>query len=165
MKNYQYLTDGLLESYALGALSPENRKEAVQLIATDPDLAPELEALEMEMEHHFMQYAVPPPPAIKTALQQRLIGAEVQKWQAPHEPPYTKEAPRSEPTRSPYVEVEVNDTYLRVHKNWRTALIAIFILSKVFLAFGLYHYFKASSLEQEIERLKATQQVTAPIFR
>ena len=161
MKNYQYLTDGLLKSYTLGTLSPDNRREAVQLIATDPDLAPELEALEMEMEQYFMQQAIPPPPGVKNALQQRLVGADIQKWREAYEP-QAQPPPQSEPIRSPYIDVEVSDTHLRVHKNWRTALILIFVLGKVFLAFGLYQYFKANSLEHEIERLKTTQQITPP---
>ena len=161
MKNYQYLTDGLLESYTLGTLSPVNRREAAQLIANDPDLAPDLEELELEMEHYFRQQAVPPPPAIKTALQQRLIVSDIQKWTETHEP-HAQQPPKPEPNRSPYVDVEVSNTHLRVHKNWRTALILIFVLSKIFLAFGLYQYFKANSLEQEIERLKTTQQITTP---
>ena len=158
MKNYQYLTDGLLESYTLGTLSPDNRRDAAQLIATDPDLAPDLEELEVEMEQYLMRQAVPPPPGVKTALQQRLVGADIQKWEETYEP-HTQKIPRPEPNRSPYVDVEVSDTHLRVHKNWRTALILIFVLSKVFLAFGFYQYFKANSLEQEIERLKTTQQI------
>ena len=161
MNKYQYLTDGLLESYLLGTLSPADKAEAAQLIATDPEVALELEELEVGMENYFLQHAVPPPPTIKAALHQRLVSTELKKWEAPR----TQEPPRPEPARSPYVDVEVSDTHIRVHKYWRTALIAIFVLSKIFLAFGLYQYFKSNSLEQEIERLKATQQLTAPMPR
>lgn len=154
---YQYLTDGLLESYVLGTLSPDNKAEAAHLIATDPDVALQLEELEVGMENYFLQHAVPPPPAIKSALHERLIGSELQKW----EESYTKEAPRPEPNRQAYVDVEVSDTHIRVHKYWRAAFIAVFVLGKIFLAFGLYQYFKSNSLEQEIERLKATQTTTS----
>ncbi len=157
MKNYQYLTDGLLESYVLGVLPKTEREQAEHLIATDPDLALQLEEIEAGMEQYFMENAVPPPPSVKNALQQRLVGGEVQKWE-----PIRKEEPtRPETNRSSYVDVEVSDTHMRVHKNWRAAFIAVFILGKIFLAFGLYQYFKANSLEQEIERLKATQTTTS----
>ncbi|RYF76565.1 MAG: hypothetical protein EOO39_05435 [Cytophagaceae bacterium] len=161
MKNYQYLTDGLLESYMLGALSDDDRKEAEQLLATDPDMALQLEELELGMEQYFLTNAVPPPPSIKTALQHRLVGTEIQKWEEQTIP----DPPRPEPAQSQhYVDVEVGDpTHMRVHKYWRAAFIAVFVLGKIFLAFGLYQYFKANSLEQEIERLKATQQVTSPM--
>ncbi|WP_166693420.1 hypothetical protein [Fibrivirga algicola] len=159
MKNYQYLTDGLLESYMLGTLSDDDRAQAETLIATDPEIALQLEEIEVGMEQYFLQHAVPPPPTIKAALQQRLVGNEIQKWE---EPVPTQEMPRPQPASSPYVDVEVGDpTHMRVHKNWRAAFIAVFILGKVFLAFGLYQYFKANSLEQEIERLKATQTTTS----
>ena len=145
----------------LGVLSDNDRKEAEQLIATDPDLAIQLEEIEAGLEKYFLENAVPPPPSVKSALQQRLVGAEIQKWQEQAIPePSEPETARSQH----YVDVEVGDpTHIRVHKYWRAAFIGVFILGKIFLAFGLYQYFKANSLEQEIERLKATQQVTSPM--
>ena len=157
MKNYQYLTDGLLETYVLGVLPKAEKQQAEHLIATDPDIALQLEELELGMEQYLLQQAVTPPPGIKAALQQRLVGNDIQKW----EEQYTKEPPIPEPNRSAYVDVEVSDTHIRVHKNWRAAFIAVFVLSKIFLAFGMYQYFKANSLEQEIARLKATQTTTS----
>lgn len=145
----------------LGVLSDNDRIEAEQLIATDPDLAIQLDEIEAGLEKYFLENAVPPPPSIKSALQHRLVGAEIQKWEKQTIP----ESHEPEPARSQhYVDVEVGDaTHIRVHKNWRAAFIGVFILGKIFLAFGLYQYFKANSLEQEIERLKATQQVTSPM--
>ncbi|MEZ0483630.1 hypothetical protein [Fibrella aquatica] len=165
MKNYQYLTDGLLESYVLGTLPKTEREQAAHLIATDQEIALQLEELESGMEQYFLQNAVPPPPTIKAALQQRLFSGEIQKWEEQTEP--HREEPKTQPSNSPYVDVEVGDaTHIRVHKYWRTAFIAVFVLGKVFLAFGLYQYFKANSLEQEIERLKATQTtISAPVGR
>ena len=160
MKNHQYLTEGLLESYVLGALSKEDRAEAAHLIGQDPDIATQLEALEMDMEVHFLENAVPPPPHVGTALRERLINNGIQKRE---EESHAQEPPPPQFARSPYIDVEVNDTHIRVHKNWRAAFIAVFILSKIFLVFGLYQYFKANSLEQEVGRLKATQQTTSPM--
>ena len=159
MKNYQYLSEGLLESYVLGNLSKEDRLQAEYLISQDPDVALQLEEIEMGLEAHFMEHAVPPPPHIVVALQERLIGTDIQKWGEKRHSQVPPPAPES--PRSPYVDVEVNDTHIRVHKNWRVAFIAIFILSKIFLVFGLYQYFKADSLEQEIIRLNARQQTTS----
>lgn len=157
MKNYQYLTDGLLETYVLGVMPKDQRQQAEHLIATDPDLALQLEELELGMEQYLLQHAVPPPPGVKAALQQRLVGNDLKKW----EEQYTQEPPAPEPNRSAYVDVEVSDTHIRVHKNWRAAFIAVFVLSKIFLAFAMYQYFKANSLEQEVQRLKATQTTTS----
>ncbi|CCH02622.1 hypothetical protein FAES_4623 [Fibrella aestuarina BUZ 2] len=154
------MTDGLLEAYLLGVLSEAEREEARQLFATDPDVMAQLDELELAMEAHFLESAVPPPPSVGLALQERLFGSELKKWE-----PETTQAPpppEPEPSRSPYIDVEVSDTYLRVHKYWRAAFIAVFVLSKIFLVFGLYQYFKANSLEQEILRLKASQQTVAP---
>ena len=160
MKNHQYLTEGLLESYVLGTLSKEDRVQAQQLLETDPEIAAQLEELELGMESYFLENAVPPPPHVIVALQERLIKTEIQAWEQKN---HTQAPPTPEPARSPYIDVEVSDTHIRVHKYWRPAFIAVFVLSKIFLILGLYQYFKANSLEQEIIRLKATQQTAAPL--
>ena len=53
------------------------------------------------------------------------------------------------------MHVDVDETHIRVHKYWRPAFIAVFVLSKIFLILGLYYYFKASSLEKEMLRMQA----------
>ena len=155
MKNYQYLKDGLLESHLLGLFADQEKEEVTHLLATDNDLLDHLDELEMEMEEYFLSHAVPPPPDIREKIELRISQTEVKKWVQPDNTDYNRKSAETAPKDPQYVNVEFDDTHIRVHKQWKTAFVAIFILSKVFLIAGLYYYFKADSLQQEVTRLKS----------
>ena len=163
MKTYNYLKDGILEAYLLGITTEKEKEEVEQLLATDADVLAELNELETDMENYFLRNAVPPPPSIREAVSVRISETEIKKWEeAPHRRTHEKSAD-SRPNEHSYVHVEVDDTHIRVHKYWRPAFIAVFVLSKIFLILGLYYYFKASSQAEEIMRLKTAAQQTAPV--
>lgn len=162
MKTYNYLKDGILEAYLLGLTTEKEKEEVEQLLAADTDVLAELNELETDMEEYFLRNAVPPPPSIREAVSLRISETEIKKWE---EPTRTKTHQQSTEFRSneqSYVDIEVDNTHIRVHKYWRPAFIAVFVLSKIFLILGLYYYFKASSQAEEIVRLKAATQQTAP---
>ncbi|MCK8491526.1 MULTISPECIES: hypothetical protein [Spirosoma] len=163
MKNYQYLTDGILESYLLGLASDDEKQEVERLLTTDPDILSQLEELETEMEQHFMSNAVPPPPALRTAIFEQINKTELKKREQEDYTRFKRRPVEEEPAKPNYIDVEVDDTHIRVHKYWRPAFIAVFVLSKIFLILGLYYYFKTNSLEQEITRLKAATEQTTPV--
>jgi len=165
VKNSHYLTSGVLESYLLGLVSNGEKEEMDRVLSTDPDVLAELNALEIQMELYFLDNAVPPPPGIKTAVEQRINGTAIQKQRSDDQSRFSQPTPEPQPSKPSYIDAEVSDTHIRVHKNWRTALIAIFILSKVFLILGLYYYVKSSGQEQEIIRLKTDAQQAAPLPR
>ena len=157
------MTSGVLESYLLGVVSTKDKEELERLLTTDSDVLAELDELEAQMELYFLDNAVPPPPGVKVAIEQRINETEIQKTESDSYSRFNQPMPEAEPPKSTYVDVEVSDTHIRVHKNWRPAFIAVFILSKIFLILGLYFYFKSNSQEQEIIRLKASIQQTAPL--
>jgi len=162
LKTYNYLKDGILEAYLLGLTTEKEKEEVEKLLATDDDVLAELNELETDMEAYFLRNAVPPPPSIREAVSLRISETEIKKWE---EAPYTRTSRQSTETRTneqSYVNVEVDNTHIRVHKYWRPAFIAVFVLSKIFLILGLYYYFKASSQAEELIRLKAATQQTAP---
>ncbi|GAB4050827.1 hypothetical protein GCM10028810_46720 [Spirosoma litoris] len=165
LKNYQYLTNGVLESYLLGLTSEQEKEELKQILATDEEVLTQLDEIETEMEAYFMRHAVPPPPTIREKIELRISETEIKKWKPFTQTDFTQkttEPPVNEPY---YVNADVDNTHIRVHKHWKIAFIAVFILSKIFLITGLYFYFKANSLEQEIQRLKAQTQQTVPSGR
>lgn len=167
MKNSHYLTSGILESYLTGIVSDQEKQELDRVLSTDPEVLAELNELEMAVEQYLLDNGVPPPPGLGVALQQRINGTEIQKQESDTQSRFSQPTPEPQPQHSTsnYIDVEVSDTHIRVHKNWRTAFIAIFILSKVFLILGLYYYFKSSSQADEIMRLKNDARPTAPIPR
>lgn len=163
LKNHNYLTSGILESYLLGLVSTEEKEELERLLTTDADILAELNELEAQMELYFLNNAVPPPPGIKAAIEQRINETEIQKKESESHSRFDQPVPETEPPKPSYVDVEVSNTHIQVHKYWRPAFIAVFILAKVFLVLSVYYYFKSNSQEQEIVRLKASVQQTAPL--
>lgn len=162
MKTHDYLTSGILESYLLGLVSDQQREDVERLLTTDPEIVSYLDQLEVDMEQHFLRNATPPPPSVRAAVLQRINESEIQKWTGDEANHTNTRKPDAEPHKPNYIDVEVSNTHIQVHKYWRPAFIAVFILSKIFLILGLYYYFKSNSLEQEIIRLKASAQQTAP---
>lgn len=146
-------------------VAQDEKNELERVLATDPDVLAELTELEIQMEDYFLVNAVPPPPGIKAAIEQRINKTDIQKREPGEHSRFNRTIPEPESAKPGYVNVEFSDTHIRVHKNWRTAFVAIFILSKIFLTLGLYFYFKSNSQEQEITRLKTTIQQTAPLPR
>ncbi len=165
MKTHPYLTSGILEAYLLGLVTEKEREELEQVLVADPEVLSQLNELEATMEEYFISNAVPPPPGIREKIELRISQTELKKWEELTQTDPNPTSTERQSTEPQYVNVEVNNTHIQVHKHWRTAFIAIFILSKVFLILGLYYYFKSSSLEQEIDRLKSTTGQTAPLPR
>ncbi|MVM35347.1 hypothetical protein GO755_35320 [Spirosoma sp. HMF4905] len=165
MKNYHYLTNGVLEAYLLGLVTEHEKEELEQVLAADETVLSQLKELETEMEAYFLRNAVPPPPGIREKIELRISETEIKKWEQPIPEDSNQKSTESPSTEPQYINVEVDNTYIRVHKHWKVAFIAVFILSKIFLIAGLYYYFKANSLEQEVTRLKAETRQTAPINR
>lgn len=155
MNTREYINSGILEAYLLGVISEEEEREVQEMAFAYPEIKESLLHLEEEIEVLCLESAVPPPARTWTEIQARIGRTEIQKHQ-PYKDPFSEQGARTqEPPKPEYLEVEFNDTHLRVHKLWRPAFIAVFILGKIFLACFLYYYFKSNSLEQEVERLKA----------
>ena len=146
MKTRDYIESGVLEAYLLGIATEDEQQEVRQLAALHPEIALALSDLEVQIEQVCQEGAIPPPPAVWDGIEARIRG-DLRRYEPPVETPPIPEGPG-------YVRVEVDDTHIRVHKYWRPAFIAVFILSKIFLILGLYFYFKSDSQNQEIERLK-----------
>ena len=165
MKTHQYLTTGILESYLLGIASDKDKEEVERVLATDSEIIDQLNELELDIEQYFLSNAVPPPPSVKEALLKRLGDTEIKKWEPREQSNSNQEYDKPKSDGPQYLDVEVSDTHIRVHKYWRPAFIAVFVLSKIFLVLGLYYYFKSNSLEQEVERLKADMQQSTSMPR
>ena len=117
-----------------------------------PEVSSALTELEIQIEQYCLDNAVPPPPGTWELIQARTTGKDIKKRDPDGQDQQKKAEPK--PDKSDYLEAEVSDSFIRVHKLWRLAFLIVFILSKIFLVAGLYYYFKADSQQQEIERLK-----------
>jgi hypothetical protein len=153
LKTSEYKTSGILESYLLGLVSDAEKQEVEQMIVTHPELNLYIEELGMKLESQFLQGIVPPPPNLRELVELRIDQKSLKRYEEPYERRRQGPSTDSDADRMNYVDVQVSNTHIQVHKYWRVAFIAVFVLSKIFLAFGLYYYFKAQSQDQEIERL------------
>jgi cell division protein FtsL len=154
----QYINSGVLEAYLLGLASEEEQHDVQQMKALYPEVSSALHELEVVIESYCLENSVPPPPGTWELIQARIPGTDIRKRE---QEDTNKKEPEPKTTKSDYVEVEVSDSFIRIHKYWRLAFVVVFLLSKIFLIAGLYYYFKADSQQQEIERLKTTIQQQA----
>jgi len=150
-----FIKSGILESYALGFSTEEEKEYIKQMILEDEEVSNYVINLESNIKGYFAKNLVPPPPEIRDIIHLRSTKTDIQKEKHVFNQPSKEKAEK----QNEYLEIEVNDTYIKVHKYWRPAFIAIFILSKIFLIAGLYYYFKTASLEQEMIRLRTEMQL------
>lgn len=155
MDTHQYIASGVLEAYLLGLASEEEEHEVQQMKVLYPEISSALNDLEVAIETFCLESAVPPPPGTWELIEARTTSREIKKRESVN---HNQKTAEPQPEKPDYLEVAFSDTYIRVHKYWRIAFVAVFILSKIFLIAGLYYYFKADSQNQEIERLKTVIQ-------
>lgn len=147
MNTKDIIESGVLESYLLGLSTREEEEQVKQLIQSEAQIGTHLIDLENTVQTYFTASAVPPPPETRDIIELRVGNGEIRK------PKHVFNRDKQD-HQSQYLEIEVNDTHIKVHKYWRPAFIAVFILSKIFLIAGLYYYFKSANQQEEINRLK-----------
>jgi hypothetical protein len=153
-----YIESGILEAYLIGIASDEDVEEVETLQATYPEISLALKSLQTDIVQHFHTSAITPPPVLRDELMFEKPQSEVKKWDFTQQGTNAKQENRD--SKKHYVEVEFDNTHIKVHKYWRPAFIGVFILSKIFLVLALYFYFKSDSLQQENLRLKQELKVS-----
>ena len=146
MEAQEFIESGILEAHLLGLTNKEEQQLVKQMIEENHELADYLVDIETDMTRYFDGSAVLPPNGLREII--HLRSRESQRKEKHNFRQKAAEEDRK------YLDIEVNDTHIKVHKFWRPAFIAVFILSKIFLIAGLYYYFKAINQEQEIQKLK-----------
>lgn len=147
----EYIESGILEAYILGLASESEQREVSLYAKRYPEVSTAIADLEQVITTQFMGSM--PPPNVRQKIKEHEFG-QIKKWDL-NEQDYTDSKSSREEVR--YLDVEVSDTTIRVHKYWRPAFIAVFVLSKIFLAVALYYYFKSDSLDKE--NLKLQQEI------
>jgi hypothetical protein len=145
-----FIASGILESHLLGLTDEKEKEQVRQMMLADPSLEYYATELESDMREYFNRTSVPPPAGAREIVALRAFRDQKAKHEF-----NANQSPKNQ-----YLDVEVNDTHIKVHKFWRLAFIAVFILSKIFLIAGLYFYFKSASQQEELNKLKTqTEQV------
>ncbi|GAA4454880.1 anti-sigma factor [Nibrella saemangeumensis] len=68
----EYLTSGILESYVLGAVSDEERREVECLSSIYPEIRQELDRLSAALEDYALSYSALPPIGLKEQIMAKL---------------------------------------------------------------------------------------------
>ncbi|MFD2573205.1 anti-sigma factor domain-containing protein [Spirosoma soli] len=68
----EYIESGILESYVMGAVSDQERREVECLSSIYPDIRRELDQLSVALENYAMAYSIEPPVSVKDKLLKQL---------------------------------------------------------------------------------------------
>ena len=72
MNTTDYIASGILESYVVGAVSDQERREVECLSAIYPEIRTELDELSAALENYALLHSLDPPAALKTRLLEQL---------------------------------------------------------------------------------------------
>lgn len=150
MSKQEFIESGILESHLMGFANEEEQQLVAAMVLSDKEISEYVNDLEVDIKRYFAEGSVPPPEAVREIILLRSIREK--KGRSNYDVGGTAD-------KKQYLDVEVNDTHMKVHKLWRPAFIAVFILSKIFLIAGLYFYFKSLAQQEEIEKIKTEMQL------
>jgi hypothetical protein len=150
LNKQEFIESGILESHLMGLTTEQEQEQVAEMMLTDREMSGYVTELEENIKRYFAEGSVPPPEAVREIILLRSIREK--KGTGSYD-----QAETAKPSQ--YLDVEVNDTHMKVHKLWRPAFIAVFILSKIFLIAGLYFYFKSVSQQEELQKIKTEMQL------
>lgn len=164
----QYISSGILEAYVLGSLTEQEEREVLLMKKQYPVVNEALAHLESDMEQFAMQMAINPPPALWERIEGEIN--DIIKFQEAEVVPFGRanqdrtdyQPPKPEPQ---FIEVEAQSNHIKVHKLWRWAFLAVFILGKIFLATAIYFYIENRHNQQEVQELKTQMQQLQQLHR
>jgi len=143
-----YIQSGIVESYVLGLASPAEVEEFEQLLPHFSELKDAMSDFEYQLELFAIDHEAPPPPGIREKIAARLRETPVVRRPVHEERRYKRDA------SGDYLRVDVTSDQIKVHKYWRTAFIAIFILSKLLLALSIYYFIEYRHAQKQINQIE-----------
>jgi hypothetical protein len=160
----QFIESGILECYFTGSATAEEEQELLLMKQLYPEVRQEFELLEQDMLKLADAMAVPPPPDLWNLIEANINDITLRTRQQPQpyseHQKYHQQAPLQQPG---FIEVDAQNTHMRVHKVWRWVFAAVFVLGKIFLAAAIYFYLENRQAQDNIKELKQqlrqTQQV------
>ncbi|WP_373515574.1 anti-sigma factor domain-containing protein [Persicitalea sp.] len=142
-----YIDSGILEEYALGIVSPQEKQEVECLTQVYPELKAELELVEKALEQYALQHGVPVPGRVKdTIFTQMKFGPAASAAAADASPADIKEEGRT----IEYDTTPIQEDARVTRPLWGTLGIAASVLLAIFGAWAAYQY---STTRSENEQL------------
>ncbi len=162
----EYISSGVVELYAAGALSAEENSEFESLLQTHPEIKDELDLVNTTLNRYAETHAVTPPSYLKAKILQAALAPQAGQ----HLDSETRTIPfiAAEPnTYIPAADVDtatirsINSTPAAPateHTNYKwlmAAAVSLFLISNVF---SFYFYNKWKSTEERLQVAQASQQ-------
>ncbi|HWK08100.1 MAG TPA: hypothetical protein VNS58_30935 [Puia sp.] len=151
MKIQEYIASGIIESYALGLASAEEVAQIERLLPFHPQLRDALSDFEFQLELFALEHSGPPPPGVREKILDRL--RELPAIRPVHRRG-GQDGRKGKDSSPEYIPIEHSSTHIRVHKYWRPAFIAIFILAKILLACAIYYFIENQHAQKDIRQLQ-----------
>ena len=147
----QYITSGIIESYAMGLASPGEVAQLEKLLPLHPELQEALSDFEYQLELFSVENEIPPPPGTREKIEARLRELPAIRKVRDKNGRYGRNRNDNRPK---YIAVQVTSPYISVHKNWRIAFVVFCIMSKIFLALFIYYFVQYQHAQKDILRLE-----------
>jgi hypothetical protein len=154
----EFIESGILEAYITGATTPEEENIVLYMTAEYPEVKQALRELETHMEELGSRMAVTPPPGTWDQIEEQISGLMLRNESLPKPNSYYYQQPNGQYEREQYIRVETENNYIRVHKTWKWAFAAVFVLGKIFLICAIYFYLENRQAQQQIHALKTELQ-------
>jgi len=142
----QYIASGIIESYVLGLASPDEGGQFERLLPFYPELQAAVSDFGFQVELFAIQHEAPPPSDAFYRIEDRLR-------ELPAVIRHTGTGSHRK-KENDYVSVRESSTHIRVHKYWRIAFIAVFILSKLLLIGFIYFLLQYRHAERDLRALQ-----------
>lgn len=155
MEIEKYINSGMLETYVAGAATPEEEREILYFKDKYPEIKEALDQLERDMEAMAKTMSLAPPPGMWKKIEAEIDDIIARENTPPN--PFTQREHRREPKTEAaplYIDAQIQDSHIKIHKAWRWIFAAVFILGKIFLGTAIYFYLETRQAQQQIMELK-----------
>lgn len=149
MDNKEYIASGIIDSYVLGSVSDQERREVECLAHIYPEIAQELKAAQLAMEQFAVSLAVPTPASLRTSILSKIAETPQDQGANSAGTQVNEVAPELKTKKAPVIRA------LFPARAVAAASIALFIIAGSLL---LLEYNKANKLEAQVAELEATQE-------
>jgi septation ring formation regulator EzrA len=153
----EYIESGILEAYIFGSASKAETEELLRLKAKYPQIKDALNNLELDLERIAQHMAIAPPPGrwckIEAELNELIKRNESDTLKITGNSK-NKDGPDPGPDEAEVVHLIQPTNQIRVHKLWRTLVIALIILGLIFFGVAVYLNSKNKKADQQLQKLK-----------
>jgi len=139
MNSKEYISSGILESYALGSATPVERKEVEKYTTMYPEIKSELDEIEKAMNMYTTQHSIEPPSYLKEKVLAKIIGV----------------ANTTSSNANPVIR-SINEPTQQSKSNFSYWSIAATFLLLISATFAVYFGVKNSTLDNSVSTLVKT---------